>query len=155
PVAPGAPSVAMLRAVARAVRQVAIRTPLLRCEALGRDTGGDVWLKPENLQRTGSYKVRGAFARIRRLTAAERRRGVITAAAANHAQGVAVAAARLGVQATVVMPLNAPIAKVAAARDLGAEVVLHGETFEQAESEARHLEQRRGLTFVHPFDDWD
>ncbi|MGH2367832.1 MAG: threonine ammonia-lyase [Chloroflexota bacterium] len=132
-----------------------MRTPLLPCEPLAREVGCQVWLKPENLQRTGSYKVRGAFARVRRLAAAARRRGVVTASAGNHAQGVALAAGRLGVPATVVMPVNAPIAKVAATRELGAEVVLHGESFEQAEAEARRLEQARGLTFVHPFDDWD
>ena len=153
--AEGPPDAAELRAVARAVRRVALRTPLLPCEPLSRATGAAVWLKPENLQRTGSYKVRGAFARIRRLTPAQRRRGVITASAGNHAQGVALAAQRLGSPAVVVMPLNAPIAKVAATRELGAEVVLSGETFEQAETEARRLAGDRGLTFVHPFDDWD
>jgi threonine dehydratase len=137
------------------VRRVALPTPLLPCEALSRATGAEVWLKAENLQRTGSYKVRGAFARIQRLTLGQRRRGVITASAGNHAQGVALAAAKLAVPAVVVMPLNAPIAKVAATRDLGAEIVLHGESFEAAEAEALALAARRGLTFVHPFDDWD
>jgi threonine dehydratase len=151
----GVPSAARLRAVARAVRRVALPTPLLPCESLSRATGAEIWLKPENLQRTGSYKVRGAFARIQRLTPAQRRLGVITASAGNHAQGVALAAAKLGVPAVVVMPLNAPIAKVAATRDLGAEIVLVGESFEAAEDEARALAAQRGLTFVHPFDDWD
>jgi threonine dehydratase len=137
------------------VRRVALPTPLLPCESLSRATGAEVWLKPENLQRTGSYKVRGAFARIQRLTPGQRRRGVITASAGNHAQGVALAAAKLGVPAVVVMPLNAPIAKVAATRDLGAEIVLHGESFEAAEAAAQALAAQRGLTFVHPFDDWD
>lgn len=152
---PAAPSPARLRAVARAVRRVALPTPLLPCESLSRATGAEIWLKPENLQRTGSYKVRGAFARIQRLTPAQRRLGVITASAGNHAQGVALAAANLGVPAVVVMPLNAPIAKVAATRDLGAEIVLVGESFEAAEAEAQALAAQRGLTFVHPFDDWD
>jgi threonine dehydratase len=153
--ADGPPTAADLRAVARAVRRVALRTPLLPCEPLSQATGASVWLKPENLQRTGSYKVRGAFARIRRLTRAQRRRGVIAASAGNHAQGVALAARGLGSPAVVVMPLNAPIAKIAATRELGAEVVLSGETFEQAETEARRLAGDRGLTLVHPFDDWD
>ena len=152
---PAAPSPARLRSVARAVRRVALPTPLLPCESLSRATGAEIWLKPENLQRTGSYKVRGAFARIQRLTPAQRRLGVITASAGNHAQGVALAAANLGVPAVVVMPLNAPIAKVAATRDLGAEIVLVGESFEAAEAEAQALAAQRGLTFVHPFDDWD
>ena len=152
---PAAPSPARLRSVARAVRRVALHTPLLPCKSLSRATGAEIWLKPENLQRTGSYKVRGAFARIQRLTPAQRRLGVITASAGNHAQGVALAAANLGVPAVVVMPLNAPIAKVAATRDLGAEIVLVGESFEAAEAEAQALAAQRGLTFVHPFDDWD
>ncbi len=153
--ADGPPTAADLRAVARAVRRVALRTPLLPCEPLSRATGASIWLKPENLQRTGSYKVRGAFARIRRLSRAQRRRGVITASAGNHAQGVALAARGLGSPAVVVMPLNAPLAKIGATRELGAEVVLSGETFEQAETEARRLAGARGLTLVHPFDDWD
>jgi threonine dehydratase len=149
------PSAAELRAAARAVTAVAVRTPLLRCEPLSRECGHEVWLKPENLQRTGSYKVRGAYAKIHRLPAAARARGVITASAGNHAQGVALAASKVGAPAVVVMPENAPVAKVAAARDLGAEIVLCGETFEEAEREAHRLEHERRLTFIHPFDDWE
>jgi len=149
------PSKAQLRRAARAVADIAVRTPLLRCEPLSGVAGCTVWLKPENLQRTGSYKVRGAYAKIRRLRPTARARGVITASAGNHAQGVALAAARVGVPAVVVMPENAPVAKVAAARELGAEVVLAGESFEEATQEARRLERERQLTFIHPFDDWD
>lgn len=149
------PTAAELREAAQAVGAVAVRTPLLRCDALSRATGADVWLKPENLQRTGSYKVRGAYNKIRLLPAAARARGVITASAGNHAQGVALAARRLNVPAVVVMPASAPITKVMATRELGAEVVLHGETFEEAQTRARALEAERGLTFVHPFDDWE
>ncbi|HEX2036835.1 MAG TPA: threonine/serine dehydratase, partial [Chloroflexota bacterium] len=153
--ADGAPTPEEVQAMARVVREVAWHTPLLPCAPLSRELGCQVWLKPENLQTTGSYKVRGAFARIRRLPAAARKRGVVTASAGNHAQGVALAATRLGVAASVVMPVSAPIAKVVATRELGAEIILHGESFEQAEAEARRLEAQRGLTFVHPFDDWD
>ena len=132
-----------------------MQTPLLPCEPLSREAGCHVFVKAENLQRTGSYKVRGAYVRIRALPKPSRQRGVVTASAGNHAQGVALAAQRVGVLAVVVMPLNAPVAKVAATRELGAEVVLHGETFEAAAAEAHRLETARGLTFIHPFDDWD
>jgi threonine dehydratase len=141
--------------MAQAVSAVAWRTPLLSCEALSADAGCRVWFKPENLQRTGSYKVRGAFAKIQRLPERVRVRGVITASAGNHAQGVALAARRAGIPAVVVMAVNAPIAKVAATRQLGADVILHGDSFEDAEAEARRLARERRLTFIHPFDDWD
>jgi threonine dehydratase len=136
------------------VAAVAIRTPLLRCEPLSEECGCEVWLKPENLQKTGSFKVRGAFAKISSLPPQMRERGVITASAGNHAQGVALAAHRIGVRALVVMPENAPVAKVTATRALGAEVVLHGESFEDAEREARRLQREERLAFIHPFDDW-
>ena len=153
--AEGMPTSRELRAARRALAAVAARTPLLECEPLSRDADAHVWLKLENLQRTGSYKIRGAFTKISRLRPAVRARGVITASAGNHAQGVAFAARRVRVPATVVMPVSAPVYKVASARELGANVVLHGDTYEQAEAEARRLEAARGYTFVHPFDDWD
>src|SRR3954451_12248194 len=149
------PSPQAVCAAARAVAAVALRTPLLRCEPLSRECGCDVWLKPENLQNTGSFKVRGAYAKIMRLPLAARARGVITASAGNHAQGVALAASKIGVGAVVVMPETAPVTKVAATRALGAEVVLSGESFEAAEQEAHRLERERHLTFIHPFDDWE
>jgi threonine dehydratase len=115
--------------------------------------GGRVWLKYENLQRTGSYKLRGALNRILTLPLEARSRGVIAASAGNHAQGVAVAASIAGVPATIVMPMQAPLAKVSATRGYGARVILHGEVFDEAHAEAVRIAALEGLTYVHPFDD--
>jgi threonine dehydratase len=115
--------------------------------------GGRVWLKYENLQRTGSYKLRGALNRILTLPSETRARGVIAASAGNHAQGVAVAASIAGVPATIVMPVQAPLAKVSATRGYGARVILCGEVFDEAHAEALRIAARERLTYVHPFDD--
>jgi threonine dehydratase len=128
------------------------QTPLLESSALSALVGGPVYLKCENLQRGGSFKVRGAYVRIARLTAAERARGVVAASAGNHAQGVALAAGALGAAATVVMPAAAPLPKVAATRSYGAEVVLHGTTVEDALARAQELAAAAGSIFIHPFD---
>jgi threonine dehydratase len=138
---------------ARAMLQPVIRqTPLLESSALSELAGGPVYLKCENLQRGGSFKVRGAYVRIARLSAAERARGVVAASAGNHAQGVALAAAVLGARATVVMPAAAPLPKVAATRSYGADVVLHGAAVEDALAMARELAEETGSIFIHPFD---
>ena len=138
---------------ARDILQPIIRqTPLLESSALSSLVGGPVYAKCENLQRGGSFKVRGAYLRIARLSAAERARGVVAASAGNHAQGVALAAAALGTQATVVMPAAAPLPKVAATRSYGADVVLHGATVEDALAKARQLADETGSVFIHPFD---
>jgi threonine dehydratase len=138
---------------ARATLQPVIRqTPLLESSALSELAGGPVYLKCENLQRGGSFKVRGAYVRIARLSAAERARGVVAASAGNHAQGVALAAAVLGARATVVMPAAAPLPKVAATRSYGADVVLHGAAVEDALAMARELAEETGSIFIHPFD---
>ena len=138
---------------ARATLQPIIRqTPLLESNALSALAGGPVYLKCENLQRGGSFKVRGAYLRIARLSAAERARGVVAASAGNHAQGVALAAAALGTRATVVMPAAAPLPKVAATRSYGADVVLHGASVEDALAKARQLADETGSIFIHPFD---
>ncbi len=138
---------------ARATLQPIIRqTPLLESSALSGLAGGPVYLKCENLQRGGSFKVRGAYVRIARLSAAERARGVVAASAGNHAQGVALAAAALGTRATVVMPAAAALPKVAATRSYGAHVVLHGATVEDALAMARDLAEETGSIFIHPFD---
>ncbi|HEY2074700.1 MAG TPA: threonine ammonia-lyase [Streptosporangiaceae bacterium] len=138
---------------ARAILQPIIRqTPLLESGVLSALVGGPVYLKCENLQRGGSFKVRGAYLRIARLSAAERARGVVAASAGNHAQGVALAATVLGTQATVVMPVAAPLPKVAATRSYGADVVLHGVTVEDALAKARQLAEETGSIFIHPFD---
>jgi threonine dehydratase len=129
------------------------RTPILRSESLSRMLGGEILTKAEHLQRTGSFKIRGAAVRIAALDDAARAAGVVTASAGNHAQGVAWAAARLGVAATIVMPTSASLAKVEATRGYGASVELHGETFEDAMARARQIVEERRATFVHPFDD--
>jgi threonine dehydratase len=127
-------------------------TPMLHSWALSDRIGGPVFLKCENLQRTGSFKARGAYVRISRLTADERSRGVVAASAGNHAQGVAFAAALLGVKATVVMPEGAPLPKIAATRSYGAEVVLHGTRVEDALARATELAGEQGAVFIHPFE---
>jgi threonine dehydratase len=127
-------------------------TPLLYSRVLSEQAGGPVYLKCENLQRTGSFKVRGAYTRIARLSDAERARGVVAASAGNHAQGVAFAAGLLGASATVVMPERAPIPKVEATRGYGAEVILHGASVEDALEEALLFAARTGAVFIHPFD---
>ncbi len=134
------------------LRPVIRQTPLLESSALSALLGGPVFLKCENLQRGGSFKVRGAYLRIARLTKAERARGVIAASAGNHAQGVALAAAALGARATVVMPAAAPLPKVAATRSYGAEVILHGAAVEDALAKACDLAEETGSIFIHPFE---
>jgi threonine dehydratase len=128
-------------------------SPLVDSQSLSRITGGRVHLKLENLQRTGSFKVRGAYNRIASLTEAERANGVIAASAGNHAQGVALAAAQLGVDATICMPEDAPISKIQATRSLGARVVLEGADYNEAYDRAREIEADESRTFVHPYDD--
>ena len=130
-------------------------TPLLYSRVLSEHLGGPVYLKCENLQRTGSFKVRGAYVRIARLSDAERARGVVAASAGNHAQGVAFAASLLGTTATVVMPERAALPKVEATRGYGASVVLHGTSVEDALDEALRIAARTGRVFIHPFDHVD
>lgn len=127
-------------------------TPLLYSRVLSEQAGGPVYLKCENLQRTGSFKVRGAYTRIARLSDAERARGVVAASAGNHAQGVAFAAGLLGASATVVMPERAPLPKIEATRSYGASVILHGSSVEDALGEALSFAERTGAVFIHPFD---
>jgi threonine dehydratase len=128
------------------------QTLLVQSRALSELVGGPVYLKCENLQRTGSFKVRGAYLRIARLTPQERARGVVAASAGNHAQGVALAAAMLGARSTVVMPLGAALPKIDATRSYGADVVLHGVSVEQALVRARELAAETGSIFLHPFE---
>jgi threonine dehydratase len=128
-------------------------TPLLESRTLSERAGAIVRLKAENLQHTGSFKVRGAVNRMAALSPAERERGVIAASAGNHAQGLAVAARAAGVRATVVMPATAPLAKVQATRDYGAEVVLAGDSYDDARAEAARLREERGLVEVPAYDD--
>jgi threonine dehydratase len=130
-------------------------TPLEGSRALSDRVGGPVWLKCENLQRTGSFKIRGAYVRIARLTDEERARGVVAASAGNHAQGVALAASLLGCHATVFMPESAPLPKMAATRAYGAEVRLHGATVDEALVAAGEFAAQTGAVLIHPFDHRD
>lgn len=137
----------------QALRAVAVETPLLRAERFGAQVGADLYLKAESMQRTGSFKVRGAYTCVRALSPAARRKGVVTASAGNHGQGVALAARTVGVPATVVMPVGTPLTKIEATRALGARIILHGAVWDEACERARALAER-GAAFIHPFDDW-
>jgi threonine dehydratase len=129
------------------------RTPLLTSRTLSELSGFDMRLKAEMFQRTGSYKIRGPLNKFTFLTDDERKRGVVCSSAGNHAQGVALAARIHGIDAVVVMAANATPSKIAATRGYGAEVVLHGTIWDEANEKARELVRERGLTYVHPFDD--
>ena len=144
-----------IRAAREVLRGVAIETPMEESRWLSALAGGPVSLKCENLQRTGSFKTRGAYLRISRLSAEERAHGVVAASAGNHAQGVALAAQLLGIKATVFMPEGAPIPKEKATRGYGAEVVFHGRYLEDALVEAQAFAERTGAVLIHPFDHVD
>ncbi len=135
------------------LENVAIKTKLYECPNLSKLTGNNVFLKTENLQKTGAFKIRGAFNKIANLTDDERKCGVIASSAGNHAQGVALAASEYGIDSTIVMPATAPLAKVKATRGYGAEVVLHGDVYDDAYLKAVELQKETGATFVHPFND--
>jgi threonine dehydratase len=137
------------------VKRVTLETKLIYSDYWSNCTGNKVYLKPENLQRTGAYKVRGAYYKITTLSDEERKKGLITASAGNHAQGVAYAAKCYGVKATIVMPTSTPLIKVNRTKALGAEVVLHGNVYDEAYEKALELSQEYGYTMVHPFDDLD
>ena len=128
-------------------------THLVHSAALSKATGNHVYIKPENMQVTGAYKIRGAYYKISTLTPEERERGLITASAGNHAQGVAYAAQAAGVKATVVMPTTTPLVKVNNTKDYGAQVILHGAVFDDAAELAGRLAQSEGYTYIHPFND--
>ena len=137
------------------VKEVTLPTKLVYSEYLSKQTGADVYLKPENMQYTGAYKVRGAYYKISTLTDEERSRGLITASAGNHAQGVAFAAKQFGCKATIVMPTVTPLIKVNRTKSFGADVVLHGDVYDDAYAYACKLAEENGYTFVHPFNDLD
>lgn len=134
---------------------VSVRTPMEHSRALSLDVGSEVYLKCENLQRAGSFKVRGAYVRMAKLSMEERARGVVAASAGNHAQGVAQAARRLGIKARIYMPLGVALPKLTATRDHGAEVILHGHNVDEALAEAERYATATGAVFVHPFDNAD
>src|ERR1700723_3302806 len=142
-----------IEAARERIRGAIRQTPCNRADALSQQLGCEVYLKLENLQRTGAFKERGALNRLLQLTPEERAHGVIAASAGNHAQGVAFHAARLGIRARIVMPQPTPLVKVSATRGFGAEVILHGANYDEACEEATRLQQAEQLTFIHPFDD--
>ncbi len=135
------------------VSEVTLETKLVYSDFLSEKCGNSVYLKPENMQLTGAYKVRGAYYKISTLTPEERKKGLITASAGNHAQGVAYAAKKFGVRATIVMPTTTPLIKVNRTKNLGAEVVLYGDVYDEACAKAYELAEEHGYTFIHPFDD--
>ena len=137
------------------VKRVTNPTKLVYSDYLSQQTGGKVYLKPENMQYTGAYKLRGAYYKISTLSEEERAKGLITASAGNHAQGVAYAAKAFGCKATIVMPTVTPLIKVNRTKSYGAEVILHGDVYDDACAKAYELAEEHGYTFVHPFDDLD
>lgn len=146
-------TLATFEEAAKKVKEVTQETKLIYSHHFSKETGNEVYLKPENMQRTGAYKVRGAYYKISTLTDEERSRGLITASAGNHAQGVAYAARKYGVPATIVMPTTTPLIKVERTKEQGAEVVLAGDVYDEAYEHALKLAEERSLTFIHPFND--
>ena len=140
---------------AEKVKEATLPTNLVYSEYFSNQTSNKVYLKPENMQYTGAYKVRGAYYKISTMSEEARKKGLITASAGNHAQGVAFAAKKYGVKATVVMPTTTPLIKVNRTKSYGAEVVLYGDVYDEACEYALKLAEEKGLTFVHPFDDLD
>ena len=138
---------------AEVVKRVTQETKLVYSKYFSEQAGNKVYLKPENMQITGAYKIRGAYYRISKLAKEEQEKGLITASAGNHAQGVAYAAKELGVKAVVVMPTTTPLMKVNRTKSYGAEVVLHGNVYDEACEHAYKLAEENGYTFIHPFDD--
>lgn len=130
-------------------------TNLIYSDIFSKESGNQVFIKPENLQNTGAFKIRGAYNKISKLSSAEKNHGLIAASAGNHAQGVAFAAQKLGAPAVIVMPKTTPLIKVEATKNYGAEVVLYGDCYDEACEHARRLEKEHGYTFIHPFDDCD
>lgn len=137
------------------VKKVTNSTKLVYSDYLSEQSGGKVYLKPENMQHTGAYKIRGAYYKISTLSDEERGRGLITASAGNHAQGVAFAAKKFGYKAVIVMPTVTPLIKVNRTKSYGAEVILHGDVYDDAYAYACELAEKEGYTFVHPFNDID
>lgn len=137
------------------VNKVTLNTNLIYSEYFSENTGNKVYIKPENMQFTGAYKIRGAYYKISTLTKEQRSKGLITASAGNHAQGVAYAAKLYGVKATIVMPTITPLMKVNRTKNYGAEVILYGDVYDDACKYALELAEKEGYTFIHPFDDLD
>ena len=146
-------TIAVVYRAAKQLEGVARKTRLIHSDFFSEQCHNDVYLKPENLQHTGAFKLRGAYNKISQLTPEERAKGVITASAGNHAQGVAYAAQKLGVKAVICMPATTPILKVEGTRALGAEVVLYGDGFDDAYAHSLELQKKYGYVYIHPFND--
>lgn len=142
-----------IHAARERIRDIITPTPIIADSRLSEEVGANAFLKAENLQKSGSFKIRGAYNKIAQLSEEEKSRGVIAASAGNHAQGVALAAKLNGIKATIVLPEIAPLTKVNATRSFGAEVVLYGATFDEAVAHSRDLQQEHNYTYVHAFDD--
>ena len=137
------------------LQKVLLPTHLIYSPIFSEESGNQIYIKPENLQKTGAFKIRGAYNKINKLTEEEKKRGVIASSAGNHAQGVAYAARELGIKAVIVMPKITPLIKVQSTKKYGAEVVLYGDVYDDAYQKAKELEAQEGYVFVHPFDDID
>ena len=137
------------------IKGVCIKTALIYSDVFSNESGNSVYIKPENLQITGAFKIRGAYNKLCTLTPDQRKRGVIASSAGNHAQGVAYSAEKLGIDATIVMPKTTPLIKVEATKSYGATVVLYGDCYDEANTEAKRLQAEHNYVFVHPFDDLD
>ena len=148
-----ATTIADIYRAAKQLEGITVKTGLIRSDFFSEACGNEVYIKPENLQHTGAFKLRGAYNRISQLTKEEQAKGVITASAGNHAQGVAFAAQKLGVKAVICMPATTPILKVEATRAYGAEVVLHGDSFDDAYAHSLTLQKKHGYVYIHPFND--
>ena len=135
--------------------KVLLKTSLIHSPIFSKEAGNEVYIKPENLQKTGSFKIRGAYNKITNLSDEEKKKGVIASSAGNHAQGVAYGAKESGIKAVIVMPKSTPLIKVESTKQYGAEVVLHGDVYDDAFKKAKELEEKEGYIFVHPFDDED
>lgn len=135
--------------------KVLLETSLIQSPIFSKESGNEVYIKPENLQKTGSFKIRGAYNKISNLTDEEKKKGVIASSAGNHAQGVAYGAKESGIKAVIVMPKSTPLIKVESTKQYGAEVVLYGDVYDDAFKKAKELEEKEGYIFVHPFDDED
>lgn len=137
------------------LQKVLLPTHLIYSPIFSEESQNQIYIKPENLQKTGAFKIRGAYNKINKLTEEEKKRGVIASSAGNHAQGVAYAARELGIKAVIVMPKTTPLIKVQSTKKYGAEVVLYGDVYDDAYQKAKELEAQEGYVFVHPFDDID
>ncbi len=143
----------MIQEAAQNLKPIIKNTELHYANHLSEETNGDVYLKLENLQLSGSFKIRGAYNKMLHLSEEEKQRGVVASSAGNHAQGVAISASKLGIKSTIVMPKTAPFAKIFATRRYGAEVVLDGEIYDEAYQKAMAIKEATNATFVHPFND--